>query len=112
MNATSESASSNQDKQMPNSDQPCEVNAQVLSEKPTMKRVGVRLWYFLRRTPVFSSLVLSTLTIIVATIPTWDVYMWWGYFRLFPVVDVYEICKVWSEQGFGHVPWFPDSCFG
>ena len=112
MNATSESASSNQDKQMQNSDQPSEVNAQVLSEKPTGKRVGVRLWYFLRGTPVFSSLVLYTLIIIVATIPTWDVYMWWGHFMLFPVVDVYEICKVWSEQGFGHVPWLPDSCFG
>ena len=97
---------------MQNSDQPSEVNAQVLSEKPTRKRVGVRLWYFLRRTPVFSSLVLYTLIIIVATIPTWDVYMWWGHFMLFPVVDVYEICKVWSEQGFGHVPWLPDSCFG
>ena len=112
MNATSESASSNQDKQMQNSDQPSEVNAQVLSEKPTGKRVGVRLWYFLRGTPVFSSLVLYTLIIIVATIPTWDVYMWWGHFMLFPVVDVYEICKVWSAQGFGHVPWLPDSCFG
>jgi len=89
MNATSESASSNQDKQMQNSDQPSEVNAQVLSEKPTRKRVGVRLWYFLRRTPVFSSLVLYTLIIIVATIPTWDVYMWWGHFMLFPFVDVY-----------------------
>ena len=97
---------------MQNSDQPSEVNAQVLSEKPTRKRVGVRLWYFLRRTPVFSSLVLYTLIIIVATIPTWDVYMWWGHFMLFPVVDVYEICKVWAAQGFGHVPWLPDSCFG
>src|SRR5436190_1259213 len=112
MNATSESASSNQDKQMQNSDQPSEVNVQVLSEKPTRRRVGVRLWYFLRRTPVFSSLVLYTLIIIVATIPTWDVYMWWGHFMLFPVVDVYEICKVWSAQGFAHVPWLPDSCFG
>jgi hypothetical protein len=97
---------------MQNSDQPSEVNAQVSSEKPTGKRVGVRLWYPIQRTPVFSSLVLYTLIIIVATIPTWDVYMWWGHFMLFPVVDVYEICKVWSAQGFGHVPWLPDSCFG
>ena len=31
---------------------------------------------------------------------------------LFPVVDVYEISKIWSAQGFGHVPWSPDYCFG
>jgi hypothetical protein len=31
---------------------------------------------------------------------------------LFPVVDVYEISKIWSTQGFGHVPWSPDYCFG
>jgi len=95
-----------------NNDQPSEVTAKVLSQKPTEKRVGVRLAYFIRRRPVFSSLVLYTLIIIAATVPTWDVYMWWGHFMLFPVVDVYEICKVWSAQGFGHVPWLPDSCFG
>ena len=31
---------------------------------------------------------------------------------LFPAVHVYEICKMWSAQGFGHVPWCPDYCFG
>lgn len=62
--------------------------------------------------PVFLSLLLYTLIILLATIPTWDVYMWWGHYMLFPVVDVYEICKIWSAEGFGHVPWFPDYCFG
>jgi hypothetical protein len=38
--------------------------------------------------------------------------MWWGHAMLFPVVDIYEICKIWSAQGFGHLPWSPDSCFG
>jgi hypothetical protein len=53
-----------------------------------------------------------TAIIIAATIPTWNVYMWWGHYMLFPAVHVYEICKVWSAQGFGHVPWCPDYCFG
>jgi hypothetical protein len=70
-----------------------------------------RLWRGVR-TPVFLSLLIYTLIIIVATIPTWDVYMWWGHFMLFPVVHVWEICRVWSAQGFGHVPWCPDYCFG
>ena len=38
--------------------------------------------------------------------------MWWGHAMLFPVVDIYEICKMWSAQGFGHLPWSPDFCFG
>jgi hypothetical protein len=61
---------------------------------------------------VFLSLLIYTLIILLVTIPTWDVYMWWGHYMLFPAVDVYEICKVWSAQGFGHVPWCPDYCFG
>jgi hypothetical protein len=97
---------------MQDSDQPSEVSGQVSSEKPAEERIRVRLWYPIQRTPVFSSLVLYTLIIIVATIPTTDVYMWWGHYMLFPVVDVYEICKIWSAQGFGHVPWFPDYCSG
>ena len=38
--------------------------------------------------------------------------MWFGHGMLFPVVDIYEICKIWSAEGFGHVPWSPDYCFG
>jgi hypothetical protein len=38
--------------------------------------------------------------------------MWWGHAMLFQVVDIYEISKIWSAQGFGHVPWSPDYCFG
>jgi hypothetical protein len=61
---------------------------------------------------MFLSLTIYTAIIIATTIPTADVYMWWGHFMLFPVFDVYEICKAWSAEGFGHVPWFPDCCFG
>ena len=64
-----------------------------------------------RENPVFLSLLIYAAIIIATTIPTADVYMWWGHYMLFPVVDVYEICKIWSADGFGHVPWFPDYCF-
>jgi len=96
---------------MQRSHHPAEVNAAVLSER-TEDRIRIRLWRCARRRQVLLSLVSYTAIIIAATIPTADVYMWWGHYMLFPVVDVYEICKVWSATGFGHVPWCPDYCFG
>ena len=95
---------------MQGGDQPGEVNARALSARAD-ERMTVPLWRWAGR-PVFLSLLIYTFIILLATIPTWDVYMWWGHYMLFPVVDVYEICKVWSAQGFGHVPWFPDYCLG
>lgn len=71
-----------------------------------------RLRGWITRNPVSVSLLIYTLIIIITTLPTADVYMWWGHYMLFPVVDVYEICKLWSAGGFGHVPWFPDYCSG
>jgi hypothetical protein len=62
--------------------------------------------------PVRLSLAIYTAIIVIATIPTWGVYMWWGHYQIFPAANLYEVCKVWSAEGFGHVPWFPDSCFG
>ena len=69
--------------------------------------MGFQRWRW-ARSPVFLSLLIYTVIIVVATVPTWDVYMWWGHYMLVPVVDVYEICKIWSADGFGHVPWSPD----
>ena len=97
---------------MQNSDQSPEIRAPVLSEKRTEKKRGVRLWHWAPQRPVFLSVSIYSVIILVATLPTWDVYMWWGHYMLFPVVDVYEISKVWAAQGFGHVPWAPDYCFG
>jgi hypothetical protein len=71
-----------------------------------------RLRGWITHNSVWVSLLIYTSIIIVTTLPTADVYMWWGHYMLFPVVDVYEICKIWSAGGFGHVPWFPDYCFG
>jgi hypothetical protein len=84
----------------------------VLSQNQAAKKIGNRLRNWCRRRPMLLSLTTYTAIIVAATIPTWDVYMWWGHYMLFPVVDVYEICKIWSANGFGHVPWFPDYCFG
>ena len=97
---------------MQGSDEPSDATTPALAEKRAPKTVGVRLWPWLRQRPMFLSLTIYTAIIIATTIPTADVYMWWGHFMLFPVFDVYEICKVWSAEGFGHVPWFPDCCFG
>ncbi len=71
-----------------------------------------RLQGWITRNSVWVSLLIYTSIIIVTTLPTADVYMWWGHYMLFPVIDIYEICKIWSADGFGHVPWFPDYCFG
>ncbi len=96
---------------MEGSVQPSERNRTVLSDEQK-KRSEARLWHWMRGKPVLLSLIIYTAIIVATTIPTADVYMWWGHYMLFPVVNVYEICKVWSAQGFGHVPWFPDYCFG
>src|SRR5262245_41296830 len=61
---------------------------------------------------VAQSLAIYTGIILVLVWPTFDLYMWWGHAMLFPVVDVYEISKIWTAQGFGHVPWSPDYSFG
>ena len=71
-----------------------------------------RLRGLITRNPFWVTLLIYTSIIFITTLPTADVYMWWGHYMLFPVVDVYEICKIWSAEGFGHVPWFPDYCFG
>jgi hypothetical protein len=96
---------------MEGSVQPPEGSRTVLSDEQNM-RSEAPLWRWMRGKPVLLSLITYTAIIIATTIPTADVYMWWGHFMLFPVFDVYEICKVWSAKGFGHVPWLPDCCFG
>lgn len=70
------------------------------------------LWRFFRHNPVAQSLSVYTLIIIVLIWPTLGLYMWSGHDQLFPVIRVYEVCKVWRAQGPGHVPWAPDWAFG
>lgn len=97
---------------MQDSDQGSEGGPAARSGSRTQSGAVSKRWRSANSRSVLISLLLYTAIIIVATLPTADVYMWWGHYELFPVVNVYEICKVWSTQGFGHVPWFPDSCFG
>ncbi len=95
---------------MQHSNQP-EINTAGVSDRAE-KSARIRLWHWARSRQVLLSLMIYTMIIIAATLPTTNVYMWWGHYMLFPVVDVYEISKLWSTQGFGHVPWFPDYYFG
>ena len=84
----------------------------TLLQDGTKIRIGARVQNWFRDKPVLLSLVIYTAIITAATVPTWHVYMWFGHGMLFPVVDIHEICKLWTAQGFGHVPWSPNSCFG
>jgi len=70
------------------------------------------LWRFFRRSVVAQSLTIYTVVIILLIWPTLGLYMWSGHDQLFPVIRVYEVCKVWRAQGPGHVPWAPDWAFG
>ena len=69
-------------------------------------------WKWLFRDPVFQSLAIYTGIIIILIWPTLGLYAWSGHDQLFPVIRVYEVCKVWRAQGPGHVPWAPDWAFG
>ena len=69
-------------------------------------------WKWLFRDPIFQSLAIYTGIIIILIWPTLGLYAWSGHDQLFPVIRVYEVCKVWRAQGPGHVPWAPDWAFG
>ena len=69
-------------------------------------------WQRLARNPVAQSLGIYTVVILVLIWPTLGLYMWSGHDQLYPVIRVYEVCKVWRAQGPGHVPWAPDWAFG
>ena len=71
-----------------------------------------RSWRFLVRSAVAQSLAVYTIIIIVLIAPTVGLYMWSGHDQLFPVIRVYEVCKVWRVNGPGHTPWAPDWAFG
>jgi hypothetical protein len=79
-----------------------------------MKRFDelTRSWQFFRHSSIAQSLAVYTLIIVVLIWPTLGLYMWSGHDQLFPVIRVYEVCKVWRAQGPGHVPWAPDWAFG
>jgi hypothetical protein len=69
-------------------------------------------WRDLRHSTVAQSLGIYTIIVIVLIWPTLGLYMWSGHDQLFPVIRIYEVCKVWRANGPGHVPWAPDWAFG
>lgn len=79
-----------------------------------MERVNrlVHLSRSLCRNQVVQSLAIYTAIIVVLIWPTLGLYMWSGHDQLFPVIRIYEVCKVWRANGPGHVPWAPDWAFG
>jgi len=64
------------------------------------------------RNPIVLSLLAYTAIIFVLTIPTLNTYMWSGHDQLYPVVRVYELCKLWRVNGPFHAPWQADWAFG
>lgn len=66
----------------------------------------------LYRNPITLSLLAYTAIIPALIFPTLSLYMWSGHDQLFPVVRVYELCKVWRANGPFHAPWAPDWAFG
>ena len=70
-----------------------------------------RLAAFLRN-PITVSLVVYTAIVLALIFPTLRMYAWSGHDQLFPVVRVYELCKLWRVNGPFHAPWQADWAFG
>jgi hypothetical protein len=66
----------------------------------------------LLRSPVTLSLLVYTAIILALIFPTLRMYMWSGHDQLFPVIRVYELCKLWRVNGPFHAPWQADWAFG
>ena len=76
-------------------------------------RVFVRHnWRAFLQNPVTLSLVAYTAIIFVLIFPTLGLYTWAGHDQLFPVIRVYELCKLWRVNGPFHAPWQADWAFG
>jgi hypothetical protein len=76
-------------------------------------RVFVRHdWRAYLRNPVTLSLGVYTAIIFVLIVPTLGLYTWSGHDQLFPVVRIYELCKLWRVNGPFHAPWQADWAFG
>ena len=71
-----------------------------------------RHWRAFLRNPVTLSLVAYTAIVFVLISPTLGLYAWAGHDQLFPVIRVYELCKLWRVNGPFHAPWQADWAFG
>jgi hypothetical protein len=66
----------------------------------------------LLRNPITLSLLAYTAIILALFAPTLWMYTWSGHDQLYPVVRVYELCKLWRVNGPFHAPWQADWAFG
>jgi hypothetical protein len=71
-----------------------------------------RHWRAFLQNPVTLSLVAYTAIVFVLISPTLGLYAWAGHDQLFPVIRVYELCKLWRVNGPFHAPWQADWAFG
>jgi len=71
-----------------------------------------RHWRAFLQDPVTLSLVAYTAIVFVLISPTLGLYAWAGHDQLFPVIRVYELCKMWRVNGPFHAPWQADWAFG
>ena len=62
--------------------------------------------------PITLSLLVYTAIILALIFPTLTMYSWSGHDQLFPVVRVYELCKLWRANGPFHAPWQADWALG
>src|SRR5580765_7423861 len=60
-----------------------------------LDRFATRHWRAFVRNPITLSLLAYTAIILALILPTLRMYMWSGHDQLFPVVRVYELCKLW-----------------
>ena len=71
-----------------------------------------RDWRAYAKNPVIRSLVAYTAIVFVLIFPTLGLYSWSGHDQLYPVIRIYELCKLWRINGPFHAPWQADWAFG
>jgi Predicted integral membrane protein len=69
-------------------------------------------WQAFLKNPVTLSVVAYTAIIFALIFPTLGLYTWAGHDQLFPVIRIYELCKLWRVNGPFHAPWQADWAFG
>src|SRR4029077_21163081 len=83
-----------------------------MTSLPVRNVLAPRDWPAIFRNPIALSLLAYTAIILALIFPTLTMYMWAGHDQLFPVIRVYELCKLWRVNGPFHAPWQADWAFG
>lgn len=88
------------------------MGKELIVTSTSLDRAPTRSWRAFVRDPITLSLVAYTAIIVALILPTLRMYMWSGHDQLFPVIRVYELCKLWRVNGPFHAPWQADWAFG